>query len=525
MASVTKEGKLIKVRFDKSDWLRGIVNGGNAYSFDSLEGDGLTYVISMNPNRYPGYLAPGFEYADVTNMSSITNNATIKNIAQSVAGGGFGYGIENNSKFHQINTLTGAITATGGYPRTLAGTSPVGSDVVRYMISGTEYIFASYNENTNGYIARLAVSAGTWTDPFTPGSGSLTLNKNYPHPMIVGDDDILYIANGREIVAYDGVANVASTLAFSVPDGFIITSFAKHPNFLVVFCSTKTAYDSAPGSSYAFFWDYASADATYKYDLNCAYVNGAFSFKGNLGVFGQRQSFSRNKSLMMMFNGSIFETVATFVEQIPGHGGVDIVDEMILFSAGDFGNLGAGRIYSYGSLGKGYDNALQQIGSGGGTEGGGVLFATGSSYTTGYLASFGSSGGELNVFNSGFGDSSTFYTALKDIDFGRYGMGKVVGVKVVYKDKVTTGKTFSFGLNTDSSGTTVDIRGTQTTIVDQKTSQATLVEHYELGAGGIELPQITNSIGIWGTWSGGVKSEAHTIHSVEIFIELVSTTS
>jgi hypothetical protein len=526
MTSVSKEGKLIKVRFDKDDWMRGIVTAGSAYTYTTLEGDGLTYVVSVDPFRHLGYLQPGFEYAEVTNMSSITNNKVIENITNTVSGDGSAYGIENSTQFHQINALSGAITDDTNYPYTLAGTSPVGSDVITYSISGTEYVFASYNEATNGYIARLDVATGIasgWTDPFSPATGSLTLNKNYAHPMIVGDDDILYIANGNEIVAYDGVADVASTLTFSVPDGLIITSFAKTPNYLAVFCSTKTSYDAAPGTSYCFFWDYSSEDATYRYDLNCAYVNGAFTYKGTVGVFGQRQGFTRSKSLLMLFNGSIFETVESFQERIPSHGGVDIMDELIIWNAGDFTGLGTSRVYTYGSVGKGYPNSLQKIGAAGGLYGEGVLFASGSAYTSGYLVSS-KNGGELNLLSGGYSDSSLVYSALKDIDFGRYGFGKVVDVKVVYKSKITDGASFDLILNTDSNPTTIDQRGSPTYLVNNATTQETLVQHYLNDYQGLVLPEFSNSIGFSASWGSG-GTEAHAIHSIEIFIEPITSPS
>lgn len=527
MASVSDEGGLIKVSFGPDDWYKGLIPTHGVSDSGYREGDGLSWSLAVNPWRELGYLAPGFQNDDVTNMGDITNNATIKNITVAA---GDAYAIEDATLLHQLDELTGEVTNTGSWPHTITPhghLAATGSDVITYSIGGIEYVFYSWNDDTDGDVGRLTPSGPTFDDDYmsTVPTGAAVLNKDYPHPMIVGAGDILYIANGAEIVAYDGPNDTAATLAFKVPDGFIITSFARSANFLVVFCSTKTTYDASPGQSQAFFWDYASEDATYKYDLNCAYVNGGFSFKGSVGVFGQRQSFSSNRSLLMMFDGGSFETVASTRERIPGHGGVGIMDEMIIWNAGDFGGLGTSRVYSYGKIAKGFDNALNQIGTGGGNEAEGVLFPTGSSFNTGILASTGGSSGELNRFYQSFQTSALAYSGLKNIDFGRYGQGKVVDVKVVYRDTVTDGQAFTLKLNTDSQGTTTNTRGTFTTLVNGDTSLDTLIKHYETDSSGAEFPQFSNSIGFTCSWSGSNDTETHMIRNIDIYIEPVSTSS
>jgi hypothetical protein len=524
MATVSKEGNLIKVRMDRSDFLKGLLPDFSQ-NFAFREGDGLSVSAGVNPWRSIGYLEPGFNATDVTNMASITDNAIIRNIATPNTGE-FAYGIENSTKLHQLTSNTGAVNAT---PHTITAhgghTGVEGSDVVAYSIGGTEYIFYSWNDDTDGDVGRY--NLGTWTtagnfdDDYmsTVPTGAAALTSGVPHPMIVGSDDILYIGNGSEIVAYDGPNDTAATLAFKVPDGYTITSFSKTANHLVVFCSTRTSYTAEQGQSYAFFWDYASEDADYKYDLNCNYVNGAFSYKGTVGVFGVRPSFASNRSFIMLYNGSQFETVASFPQKIPGHGGVDIIDNQIVFNAG--GVSGTNRIYTYGALLKGFDNALNCIEICGGATAEGVLAST--IYSI-HLASSGANG-ELQSFSTDYAANATAYSGLKDIDFGRYGQGKVVDVKVVYKSKVTDGRAFTLTLNTDSSGTITDARGTTTTLLSSATSLDTLIKHYEFASDGTELPQFSNSVGIGFAWGSGTASEAHSIQSVEIFIEPVSTES
>jgi len=527
MASVSKEGNLIKVRWDRDDWLKGLLPEASQGGTDSREGSGFSAQKAVNPWRDIGYIQPGYNGVADSGMGNITTDAIIKNIAVS---GSSAYPIEDNVNVHKMNAVTGSIQNASGFPHAI-GTSLsghgghadfVGSDIITYTISGTDYVFYSWNDGTDGDVGRLSLP-NTFADDYMSASatGGAVLDDSFPHPMIVGDDDILYIANGSEIVAYDGPNNTAATLAFSVPNGYTITSFAKSPNYLVVFCSTKTAYDSAPGEAFAYFWDYASEDATFKYDLNAAYVNGGFSYKGTTGCFVQRTSQSSNRSFMLVFTGGGFETVASFRQKIPGHGGVAIMDEMVIFNAGFF-DEGTSSIYAYGRLLKGFDNALNQIGL---LDGTGV---EGCAYATGYDSLFASAGGtdaELQKFISNYQDGASFYTGLANIDFGRYGQGKVVGVKVVYKDTVSAGREFTLSLNTDSSGVTTNTRGTQTTLLSNVTATDTLIEHIDFASDGTELPQFSNSIGIYADWADGDADEAHIIHSVEVFIEPVSTSS
>jgi hypothetical protein len=532
MASISKQGGDIVARWDRDDWLAGLMPGASSGGTDSREGNGFSSQLAINPWRTVGYIQPGFAAADVANMSDITASATIKNIA---VASGSAYGIENNVKLHKLNQTTGEVIATAGWPHTIGSsldageihatgshTTFVGSDVITYSISGTDYVFYSWNDGTDGGVGRLTPSGPTFEDDYLLASatGGAVLNKDYPHPMIVSNfNDTLYIANGPNIVAYDGPTNTAATLAFQAPNGYIITSFAETANYLVVFCSTKQTSDNEPGKSLALFWDRSGPRSTYSYDLKCSYVNGAFSFKGSVGIFGQRPTLARNRSFMMIFNGTEFDTVKSFREKIPGHGGVTVMDEMILFNAG-FLDSGTSRIYSYGKLVDGFDNSLNMIGSILGVDSEGVMFATS---TSTYIASAGTTSGELQSFSANYEDSANFFTGLKNIPFPSGKMGRVREVRVVYKDEVTSGRQFTLSLNSDSSGTTTEQRGTLTTIVSAETSLVGLKKRYGWRSDGTPLPMFENSLGLRMNWANGSASEAHVIHSVEVFIEIVNS--
>ena len=77
------------------------------------------------------------------------------------------------------------------------------------------------------------------TSAASPLAGSdLTDGQNAEHPMIVGDDDVLYIGSGRYLHGYDGQVGNAGTFyskVLTLPLGYIITSMQTYNNYLVIF--------------------------------------------------------------------------------------------------------------------------------------------------------------------------------------------------------------------------------------------------------------------------------------------------
>ena len=88
------------------------------------------------------------------------------------------------------------------------------------------------------------------TRPATPLSNT-TGGYNYPHPMIVGDDDLLYIGDGNRLHAFDGqfagdVDGKVYESVLTVPANQVIKSFEKYNGFLLIFVD-----ENPTGVSYA----------------------------------------------------------------------------------------------------------------------------------------------------------------------------------------------------------------------------------------------------------------------------------
>lgn len=368
---LTKTGGVLS--WGEEDWLAGLIPSFQDVSYSiNAGGKGFAFATGIDPFYMPGSLWPGrYLTAQTTNsvIDAIQKNAiTNGSQAYSIAG----------AKIHNFAALTGVLANAGAFPYTIthgAHTSVVGEDIVTYYIGTTKYAFYSYNDNTDGYIGRYDL-ATTFVDDWltsTCTSGAALTSITSPHPMVVGDDDCLYVADGNKLHKIDGQVGAAGTYYPSklvLPLGSIITSYSKISNYLVIYAYKPSITNGAFYKSEvrAYFWDYVSEDPTYSYPIQGNYINGGFTFKGQPGCFvqGVDPSFkSQRGGKLLLFNGSQFEEVISFPESIPGHGGVETVGNVIRWNAD-------GIIYQWGSL-FGYHNSLNRLMVSAGTTSGGML--------------------------------------------------------------------------------------------------------------------------------------------------------
>lgn len=456
-----KNGKGVIV-WNEQDWLSGLVPnyGNNTYTVNSLY-DGMSWNNAIDPNRIPGFLMPGVNPTDITGVSVI--DAIQKNV---VNNGTNAYSI-GGTKVHHINLSTNAISGTGSWPHTITAhgghSSVVGQDVALYYVGSTQYLFYSWSDNTDGDVGRFDLSS-TFDDDYmsTVPTGGAALSTTNNHPLIVGDDDILYIGDGPNLHAFDGQDGANGTLSTSVlplPKDYIITSFAKLPNFLVVFAYKSRAGGSFyNGESTAFLYDYNSDDPTYSYDLNGNYVNGGFNYDDNqVGCFvrGKNTYLNYNRqSKMMLFTGSGFKTIVNFSENIPGHGGVSVSDENIMWNAG-------GKIYQYGSPHIGFDKKLNRIAELDGTTTEGLLANLSGNLL---LASSGTTtSGGFESLNADYDAAALARVAQVHPSFSQSNKARFDRLVVNYGFKASTGHKAKMVLLYDGQSAEVFDNGNETT--------------------------------------------------------------
>ena len=383
------------ITFDEKDWLGGLhPQSGEQLA---LFKNGYDSMIGVNPFESLGSVVASPLPVAVTNVAladGVINHIVPNTLAGMATIEMWGVG---GTKLYRIGDLSGEIESGGGYPHQVA--SSVMEDVVRYNISGNEKILYSYNTASKGDIGMHDLASNFVDDYWTGTSPSLDmddLNKDNPHPMIVGDDDILYIGDGNILKSIDGDTPVGSENALKLPSSFIIKSFAKIDNrTLVMFADQGTG--KTTGQARAFFWDYVSSDPYRIYDLVGNEVGGANQYSGSVcvvtkGVSADLKESSRDFHLLY-FNGSRFQTLFTIeAGDLPTTGGISVNDDYILINS-------SGNLYSYGTPFDGINAGPMSIHRLGGTKSGAVI----NSYSQRIIASSNSTSDEQLEIITGSG--------------------------------------------------------------------------------------------------------------------------
>ena len=531
MASIEKYDKGIVVRWDKDDWIKGLasVYGAGTAGTASRPADGMISLAATNPFRRFGFLSPGFPASAATNSSVIA--AVIRN---GVAHGNNIYAIEGGAKLHEItNLITPTVTTPTTFPHTITPhghSAAVGSDIIAYYLDGTKYIFYSWNDNTDGDVGRYDF-ATTFDDDYvsTAATSGAVLSKDYNHPMIVGDDNILYVGNGKDLASLQGTtaAGIWNPSALDLPEGYEIQSYSKTGNFLVIYANyepdpSNTLSDTIRADSVAFFWDYVSDSFTYAIPLQGSVVDAGFSLNGIPGCFVQGQSEQvSSESKILLYNGSSFETLTHFDEDLPIHGGVEVTGSLIKWNS-------KGKMMSYGSAYQGQDASLQKLATGSGTTSGMLRTFTDVALPTTVMSSGATTSGGYEIFKSAYSESALAQTGQKQLPTSGRGGWQIDFVKVSYFAKVSTGTRFDLSIVTDSSFAAPDVRGGETYIYESPSGgPASITQISNLYSTPSQtsspgtFPLIQSSLGVKMNWTGGSGTstgDAPCVEYVEVYL-------
>lgn len=527
MAQIDHINGYTRVRWDKDDWYAGLLPTHGSTGTGSRIGNGFNDTTAIDPFRSPGYLSPGYLPADATNVSIV--DAVLKN---GVSDGNKAYIMSAGTKLHELTISTNTLTTPTTFPHTITAhgghSTVVGEDVAIYYLDGTKYLFYSWNDNTDGDIGRYDMSATFYDDYMsTAATGGAVLDKDYPHPMIVGDDNILYIGDGPNLASLQGTtaAGIFNASALDLPTGYVITSFAKTSDYLVIYAYKNT---SVSGSSYlrseatAFFWDYVSVSYTYAYPLLGNYVNGGFNVGGVPGCFVRGQaadSVSSKQSKMLLFENGSFQTKVAFNDNIPGRGGVEVTGESIIWNSD-------GKIYVYGNPYIGYPRGLHKTSALGGTTSEGMLK---NFFNSSLLGSAGTTtSGGLESLGSNFVLQATAYTGLVQLPSLGRDRYRVNFVKVNFLATINdTGRAFRIALNTDnrSGFDNEEQRGLFSYLYNSSSDSPTIDQIskiYDTNIDGNPLPDVSTSIGMliqWGDELPESSGSAPQIESIEVYLE------
>ena len=494
--SQNKSGEGIIV-YDHSDWLSGITHQSDTEEI--FLGPSLRDSVRMNPYRFLGVLSPGQLFVSVTNTANVTT--PLKSHATDSSNDDI-YAINDSGEVHKINSTTGNIVddATWEHDITVHGghSGLNGHEVILYNAKqgGTSELalFYSWRDTTDGDVGRYDIGGNTFNDDFMStvptGAAALDETGSVDCPMVVGDDDVLYIGDGPNLHAYDGQEGANGTFTKNVlqlPSEFTIISFAKLNNrSLAIFATAgNTGNSFLTSESRCFFWNYLDQDPYNFVDLEDNLVRGAFNWKGTIGCFtGKRRSVfgqSKNTKIKLYSNNeNRFITIDTFGFDLPLSGGIVVFPEQILWNSD-------GQVMSYGSVYKGLDPAIHFLSKGAGALTGIILPLTTNSTL---LSSGNTSSGGLQKNSGDYVAGCAVDTVWVYPDFGRKKIGKVDDVTVEFFSSSSSagqGLTFELFINDDANSKTI--------FVDKQEITATskdLIQNFSEDTSGNPFPNFQN---------------------------------
>lgn len=420
------------ITWDWEDWLAGL---HPQYGVSAQRFDGASDQLAFNPFRFLGYASPGELNSDCTNSNQLAGLIVAMDVS---ASNQRGYAV-GGAKIFEINPSgTPSIVTTSPYPITVS--KAVMNDIVRYnkASDGTEYMFYSYKgDGTAGDksdIGRLTTNDGTNDTSYwiTTMSGT-TLTDDIDHPMIVGDDDVLYIGDKNIVRGLDGAdSGTMISVALTLPAQYTIRSFSKlDNNTLVIFANYG---DASNGTMGIFFWNYLDLDP-YKSVYIQGYCCSSFNYRGTIAMI--RSSLSPDlgsnvRSLnAMAWDGEKFVSLNRFSIRTSSYvlnKGVEVINDAIYFSVG-------GINYCYGSPFSEVKAGLNKISSTTGSASGavktltsGIQFVSSSTSTTNYYLQYYSGDYAISYFKGN----------NVDLEFPLRKKGRIKRLRAEFKSAVST---------------------------------------------------------------------------------------
>lgn len=430
------------IRYDQDDFLLGI----NTTSADSQSSKlvGNTAAIGIDPIRDYGYLSIGQKDTAVSGADIITAY-----IRQATNNGSTAVLLENGNKLHQMTTIiSGTITNNGTFPHTIvhgAHSSLVGNDMITYYVnvSGTQtlYSFYSFTDATDWDVGAYKWSNSTFDDdymstvPVSPlASPYLTGGAGFPHPLVVGDDDVLYIGDRNFVHAFDGQTGTFYPAVLTLPVGYIITCFTTTPDInlaIGTYSASAIASDTFNrGTAKVWFWNYLALDPDYSRDLRDNYVSELVLWAGTIAAFtyGRRGLSAKGSYKLQALQGNQFVTVTNWETGQPIRGGVDNVGDDLYWNA-------AGTIMCYIKRPDNGQYVLMQPATVSGTENGMLKFFTANDIIH---ASAGAAGANTMVFfNGNYNTFAVWRGLVANPPFGALQQGKLNKITIKFKNDIT----------------------------------------------------------------------------------------
>lgn len=440
--------------YDKDDWLAGMDTTSSGTDYGVTGGN--PFMSEVDPLRKYGFVTTSFNAADVTNIASVTATIT-----KGIVNGDNAYFI-GGGLVHKLTTLGGGtISTTAPFPHTIdhAHASESASDICSYYNynAGTPKFgaFYSFSDATDWDVGFYDYLADTFDDDFMStvptsplAAPYLAGGAGYPHPLHVGDDDILYMGDRNFVHAYDRSNGTFYPAVLTLPKGWIITCFTTTQDLQLAIGTYYSAGLGAStfnrGAAKVWFWSYLALEPDYSRDLGDNYVSEILQWNGTIAAFtqGRRSLVDRGIYKLQILNGSQFEIIKTWnTGGLPVRGGIDTCGKDLYWN-------GAGSIYAMikrPDNGQFILNHIVQVGS----TGGAFIFLTGSSI---YHTSFGSgTGAGLVYFSGNYNEVGILQCQIASPQFPVKQKGELTQVTVKLSRTFTGGRSFELQALLDNS--------------------------------------------------------------------------
>lgn len=451
-------------------------------------------------------MCPGRAPKVYTNSNVLTGTL----IASQFYNNTIAYALSDTGLIQKMSYIGSTPSITSPALHTIAGTSPVGQDMLFYSHNsgGTApanqvtSLFYSYYNNANWDVGAVDGFGGaeTFDDDFmssipatpldiTSGDGDDVNQRTAPHPLCVGADGVLYIGSGRYLHAYDGSVGNNGTFYSKIltfAQGTQIVSMVKYQDTLLIaanYYSTGSVQTTqGTGEAIVYIWNYLDLNTTQTIPLEDPYVSAIFIYKGTPTVITNGIEGRNGTNKIKVVTGISTTKIADFNGTIPIQRGIVPANDILYLNCG-------GRILAYGNK-YSEDNAINWVGTCSNPSASGFL-----AYNWTNQSLMAASTTCMNNFDNagtdnGFANSFYYEPPLPPLKRARL---KYIQIIFPYSisPNVSNGS-ITFSVNTDY--------GTTTNIINAATSMpAPITRKYSYSSTGTALPEF-NSIGIGISW-------------------------
>jgi len=292
--------------------------------------------ISLFRPGFLGHIAPGESYTALTDSGTRVTALPLNGV---VASNGEAFVVLRNARLVRFGVGDGVIDnnydpspAAPNHNTHTVATSD-NQDIIALKVSGTEGIFARWEDNVDADIMRINPDGtGQDDDWFSNLSGSGVLTKGVPGMMIQGTiDNDLFALNGQYVAKADLSAGSGNTQALNLGEGWIGTSIERAGNYVAITGYRATLFSTgfSLGKCRVWLWDGHSENANFVYDIEDNYVS---RINEDLSVITQGQN---NTTKFQRFTGDIrepykvaFESSSSQIGNAPRHGSVGMFQGM-----------------------------------------------------------------------------------------------------------------------------------------------------------------------------------------------------